>query len=368
MLEAGPRSPWLSRVVADLGHEVVVANPRQVALIARNQRKTDRLDAAVAGAAGAGRPRSCSPRSATGARQSQHDLAVVRGRDALVRSRTLLINHVRGAVKACGAALPSCTAEAFHRKVAGHIPDGLRPALLPLVEAIGELTARIAAAGREVEALCEAHPETAALRQVTGVGPITALTFVLTIEDPGRCPKNREVAAYPGLVPRQRDSGKRQPQLGISRSGDPGLRRLLVQAAHYILGPFGPDTDLRRRGERYAGTGAGNAKKRAIVAVARRLAVLLLALWKTGEVYEPLRYRQTSNRFVQGRLVLNPWEYLPGGVAATSTTITGLMTRVEYTVEVRAVNGNGPGLWSLPDYFTVGPPDEICDIIDQLTP
>ena len=217
---------------------------------------------------------------------------MVRARDALVRTRTLLINHVRGAVKACGAALPSCTAGAFHRKMADHIPGGLRPALLPLVEAVGELTARIAAAGREVEALCEAHPETAALRQVTGVGPITALTFVLTVEDPSRFPKNREVGAYLGLVPRQRESGARAPQLGIAKSGDAGLRRLLVQAAHYILGPFGPDTydtDLRRWGERYAGTGAGNAKKRAVVAVARRLAVLLLALWKTGEVYEPLR-------------------------------------------------------------------------------
>ena len=113
---------------------------------------------------------------------------------------------------------------------------------------------------------------------------------MLTVEDPARFPKNREVAAYLGLVPRQRDSGEREPQLGISRSGDPGLRRLLVQAAHYILGPFGPDTDLRRWGERYAGTGARNAKKRAVVAIARRLAVLLLALWKTGEVYEPLRH------------------------------------------------------------------------------
>ena len=289
VIEAGPRSPWLSRLVADLGHELVVANPRQVALIARSQRKTDRLDAAWLARLGRFDPELLAPihhRS----EQSQHDLAVVRARDALVRSRTLLINHVCGAVKACGAALPSCTAEAFHRKVAGHIPDGLRPALLPLVEAIGELTARIAAAGREVEALCEAHPETRALRQVTGVGPITALTFVLTVEDPGRFPKNREVGAYLGLVPRQRESGERAPQLRISKSGDAGLRRLLVQAAHYILGPFGPDTDLRRWGERYAGTGAGNAKKRAVVAVARRLAVLLLALWKTGEVYEPLRH------------------------------------------------------------------------------
>ena len=160
VIEAGPRSPWLSRVVADLGHEVVVANPRQVALIAGSQRKTDRLDAAWLARLGRFDPELLAPirhRS----EQSQHNLAVVRARDALVRSRTLLINHVRGAVKACGAALPSCTAAAFHRKTADHIPDGLRPALLPLVEAIGELTVRIAAAGREVEALCEAHPETA---------------------------------------------------------------------------------------------------------------------------------------------------------------------------------------------------------------
>ena len=289
VLEAGPRSPWLSRLVAELGHGVVVANPRQVALIAGNQRKTDRLDAAWLARLGRFDPQLLAPirhRS----EQSQHDLAVVRARDALVRSRTLLINHVRGAVKACGAALPSCTSEAFHRKAAEHLPAALMAALLPLVETTGELTARIAAAGREIEALCEAHPETAALRQVTGVGPITALTFVLTIEDPSRFPKSREVGAYLGLVPRQRDSGERAPQLGISKSGDAGLRRLLVQAAHYIPGPFGPDTDLRRWGERYAGTGARNAKKRAVVAVARRLSVLLLALWKSGEVYEPLRH------------------------------------------------------------------------------
>ena len=208
VLEAGPRSPWLSRLVADLGHEAVVANPRQVALIARSQRKTDRLDAAWLARLGRFDPELLAPIRHRSER-SQHDLAVVRARDALVRTRTLLINHVRGAVKACGAALPSCTAEAFHRKMGDHIPDGLRPALLPLVETIGELTARIAAASGEVDALCEAYAETAALRQVTGVGPITALTFVLTIEDPGRFPKNREVGAYLELVPQQRESGER---------------------------------------------------------------------------------------------------------------------------------------------------------------
>ena len=132
------------------------------------------------------------------------------------------------------------------------------------------------------------------------MGPITALTFVLTIEDPGRFPQNREVGAYLGLVPRQRESGERAPQLRISKSGDAGLRRLLVQAAHYILGPFGPDTDLRRWAERYAGTGARNAKKRAVVAVARRLAVLLLALWKTGEVLRAASPRRCPGGRVAG--------------------------------------------------------------------
>ena len=275
--------------MADLGHEVIVANPRQVALIARSQRKTDRLDAEWLARLGAS-TRSCSPRSATGASRASTTSPLCAPATRWCApgrcSSTTCAGPSRLAAPRCRRARPRPSTA----RRAEHIPDGLRPALLPLVETIGELTARIAAASREVEALCEAHPETRALRQVTGVGPITALTFVLTIEDPGRFPKNREVGAYLGLVPRQRESGERAPQLGIGKSGDAGLRRLLVQAAHYILGPFGPDTDLRRWGERYAGTGAGNAKKRAVVAVARRLAVLLLALWKSGEVYEPLRH------------------------------------------------------------------------------
>ncbi len=127
------------------------------------------------------------------------------------------------------------------------------------------------------------------LRQVPGVGPITALYYVLTIEDPSRFAKSRSVGAYVGLRPRQRDSGEQQPQLRITKAGDALLRRFLVSAAHYILGPFGPDTDLRRAGLRMSERGGNAAKKRAIVAVARRLAVLLHRLWVTGEAYEPLR-------------------------------------------------------------------------------
>ena len=288
VLEVGPRSPWLSRMFAALGHDVVIANPRQVALIARSQRKTDRSDAEQLARIGRFDPKLLSPvqhRSAA----AQADLQVLRSRDALVRARTALINHVRGGVKAWGAALPSCTAPAFHRAVAGHIPEELRPALLPLLRQIEHLSEEIRHADQEIAALCERYPETAALRQIVGVGPITSLTFVLTIEEPQRFPKNREIGAYLGLVPRSRDSGERQPQLRITKQGDMALRRVLTQAAHYILGPFGPDSDLRRWGLAYAESGAGNAKKRAVVAVARRLAVLMLALWKSGEVYEPLR-------------------------------------------------------------------------------
>jgi transposase len=186
--------------------------------------------------------------------------------------------------------LPRTTAHAFHHKVSDHIPEPLRPALQPLLEMIGELTTRVGAADHEVEALCTRYPETKALRQIVGVGPLTALTYVLTVEDPGRFTHSRDVGPYLGLVPRQRDSGGHTSQLGISKAGDAHLRRLLVNCAHYILGPFGPDSDLRRWGERYSAAGAKNARKRAVTAVARKLAVLLHALWVSGEVYEPLRH------------------------------------------------------------------------------
>jgi len=143
---------------------------------------------------------------------------------------------------------------------------------------------------REVGRLCrERYPETSLLRQVPGVGAITALYSVLTIEDPSRFAKSRSVGAYVGLRPEQRDSGEQSPQLRITKAGDRLLRCLLVSCAHSILGPFGPDTDLRRAGLRMAERGGQAARKRAIVAVARRLAVLLHRLWVTGEAYEPLR-------------------------------------------------------------------------------
>jgi transposase len=186
--------------------------------------------------------------------------------------------------------LPKCPARTFHKRAAAHIPEALRPALEPVLEQIASLTERIRQYDRRLEAICKDHyPETELLRQVEGVGPITALTFVLTLEDPYRFEKSRSVGAYLGLVPARDQSGDRDPrEKRISKEGDEMLRRLLVGSAHYILGPFGSDSDLRRHGEKIASRGGKNAKKRAAVAVARKLAVLLHRLWVSAEVYDPL--------------------------------------------------------------------------------
>ncbi len=216
-------------------------------------------------------------------------MALIRSRQALVGSRTQLVNHVRGAVKSFGGRLPKCPARSFHKRAAAHIPEALLPALGPVLEQIGSLTERIREYDRRLETISlERYPETELLCQVEGIGPLTALTFVLTLEDPRRFERSRSVGAYLGLVPATYRSGDRDPQKRISKEGDEMLRKLLVGSAHYVVGPFGKDSDLRRHGEKIASRGAKNAKKRAVVAVARKLSVLLHQLWVTGELYDPL--------------------------------------------------------------------------------
>jgi transposase len=193
-------------------------------------------------------------------------------------------------VKAMGARVPSCSAESFHKRVFAELPEELKPALRVVIDTIAALTREIRGFDRCIEILAsKQYPETELLRQVSGVGPVTALSFVLTVEDPRRFRISRSVGAYVGLQPRRSQSGKEDPELRITKAGDHDLRRLLIGSAHYIMGPFGPDTDLRRWGLALAARGRKNAKKRAIVAVARKLAVLLHRLWITAEVYEPLR-------------------------------------------------------------------------------
>lgn len=290
VLEVGTHSPWVSRCVTRQGHEGIVANPRRVRLIAENDSKTDGVDAELLARLGRVDPSLLKPIVHRGA-QAQKDRILLQARDGFVRARTQLVNQVRGLAKTLGTRAPACSTEVFAKRARASLPEDLFPGLSTLLETIEELTRTIREMDQEVERVCESrYPETALLRQVKGVGPITALCFVLTIEDPTRFAKSRSVGAYLGLRPKHRNSGEQQPQLRITKGGDRLLRRLLVSAAHYILGPFGPDTDLRVCGLRMAERGGKSAKKRAVVAVARRLAVLLHRLWVTGQEYEPLRH------------------------------------------------------------------------------
>jgi transposase len=293
-IEAGTHSPWASRVLEECGHEVLVANSRKLRLIYSNKRKTDEIDAENLARLARLDPKLLYPLKHRG-EDSQAHMALIRSRQALVGCRTQLVNHVRGAVNSFGGRLPKCPARSFHKRASEHIPEALRPALGPILEQIGSLMERIRDNERQLEAISnECYPETNLLRQVEGIGALTALTFVLTLEDPSRFERSRCVGAYLGLVPARDQSGDRDPQKRISKEGDEMLRRLLVGSAHYILGPFGSDSDLRRHGEKIASGGAKNAKKRAVVAVARKLAVLLHSLWMSGELYEPLRNAERS--------------------------------------------------------------------------
>ena len=287
-IEAGTHSPWVSRLLKECGHEVLVANARKLGLIYANKRKTDEIDAENLARLARLDPKLLYPLQHRGENAQAH-MAIIRSRQALVGCRTQLVNHVRGAVKSFGRRLPKCPARSFHKRAAEHIPEALLAALEPVLEQIGSLTERIREYERQLETISkESYPETDLLRQVEGIGPLTALTFVLTLEDPYRFERSRSVGAYLGLVPATDRSGDRDPQRRISKEGDEMLRKLLVGSAHYILGPFGSDSDLRRHGEKIASRGGKNAKKRAVVAVARKLAVLLHRLWISGEVYDPL--------------------------------------------------------------------------------
>jgi transposase len=288
-METGTHSPWVSRQLTQMGHEVIVAHARNVRLIGESSRKDDQLDARTLARLARIDPGLLGPvrhRSA----QAQIHLTVIRARAALVGTRTALVNAARGLTKSYGERLKKCGTEQMNRDSAKGLSQELRDALDPLLGEIESLNERIAEYDRRIEHIAtEVHPEVARLKQVKGVGTLIALTYVLTLDDPHRFRRSRDAGCFLGLRPGRRNSGNSEPQLHISKEGDRYLRTLMVQGAHYILGPFGQDSDLRRWGRKLAERGGKNAKKRAVVAVARKLAVLLHKLWVSKEVYEPLR-------------------------------------------------------------------------------
>lgn len=293
-LEVGTHSPWVSRWLKRLGHEVIVANARQLKLISESSRKSDKLDAEFLARLARADRKLLGPVQHR-SEEAQADLMAVRVRAQLVELRTQAVNAVRGLVKSFGQRLPKCDADNLGRGHAADLEPAIREHAERLLAVVEQLSEQIAACDRELGQISKKRygQETAQLQQVVGVGPITALSFVLTLEDPQRFRHSRDVGCYLGLRPKSQQSGNSEPEMRISKEGDPYLRKLLVQCAQYILSRRGPDTDLKRWGLQIAAKGKKKAKRRAVVAVARKLAVLLHRLWVSGRRYEPLRHNGT---------------------------------------------------------------------------
>lgn len=295
-IEAGPHSPWISRLLSRCGHEVIVANPAKIPSISRSRSKSDWRDAEQL-ARMARFDRTMLHEIRHRSEQAQKDLQVIRSRDASVQARSKLISHVRCTVKAHGQQVARCSTDAFASRARTTIQPELLEIITPILDAIDQLSLVIRTYDQRIEMLARTrYPDTKWLTQIKGVGALTALAYMLVLDDASRFRSSRMVGAYLGLTPARDQSGDMDPQKGISKEGDRLMRRLLVQSGHYILGPFGVDCDLRRHGEAIAKRGGKNAKKRAAVAVARKLAVLLHHLWITKDSYMPLFNAKTTEQ------------------------------------------------------------------------
>jgi transposase len=295
VIETGTHSRWIAQLLELLGHEVIVGNARKLKLISENNQKSDKVDAQLLSKLGCANWEGLLNPVYQRSQATHSDLLLIRSREALVEIRTALINHVRGTVKSFGSRVSQCGSEAFAETARQEIPHPLQPALSGVLETLDEINEQIYHYDCQVRQISgtKYQEATRRLMQVSGVGPLTALAFVLTIEEKDRFEKSRDVGPYLGLVPKKRQSGERDPHLGITKTGDEMLRKLLVNCSHHILGQHGQDSDLRRWGLAVVRgaekKGSKGSRKLAAAAVARKLAVLLHRLWVTGAEYEPLR-------------------------------------------------------------------------------
>ncbi len=287
-LETGGQTNWVRRRLAAMGHEALVANAKRLKLIWDTHSKDDRRDALFLATIALRWPEllhAVKPRSL----ESEHNRAMLRSRACLVDGRVKLMNNVRGVLKSLGVRLPKPGIEAFVRRVLEKIPAELREQLEPMLRVIEQMSAQIRVYDKQVLELSHERyrEQTKRLLSVRGVGPLTALTFVLELDgDVARLSNSRAAGAVVGLRPSRKESGESKPELGITKTGNRMLRRYLVQCAHYVLGRNGLDCALKRWGLKLAGT-SKRGKKRAAVAVARKLAVLLHTLWRTDEDFDP---------------------------------------------------------------------------------
>jgi transposase len=286
-LEAGTHSAWISQLLTSLGHEVIVANARNLRMISDSNAKNDRADARMLARLARVGPDLLSPVEHR-TTEVQCDLAIVRAREVAVTTRTRMINAVRGLVKTMGCRLPAVDSCSFATRAAELCPPQLKDAISPLLRMIHQLTAEIRNYDRlVVRKAAKEYPQSAAICSIPGVGSLTALTMMLLMNnDPQKFATSRDAGAYFGLRPRQKESGQNKPELGITKAGDRLFRRLATQSAQYVLGSFGRDCALRRWGLSLASKGSKSAKKRAIIAVARKLVVLMHHLWQTQESFD----------------------------------------------------------------------------------
>jgi transposase len=286
-MEAGVHSIWISEQLQEFGHEVIVANVRELRAISHSDRKSDQVDAEKLARYARLDPEILRPISHRTVEQ-QEALTLIRARELLVRLRTAAVNAVRGLTKACGYRMPASSTRCFAQRGHAAMPPGLKLALGPVLEQIAEMTLKIKQYDREIQRMTQAeYAETQPLLTIHGVGHITALTFVLTLSNKERFGRSRDVGCYLGLRPRRSQSGEHDPQLGITKAGNAYLRSLLIECANHILRPHGRDSALRQWGLHLAARGGKQAKSKAVVAVARKLAVLLHRLWTTQEPYMP---------------------------------------------------------------------------------
>lgn len=281
-LETGTHSPWASRTIPRFGNDVIVATSRVLQLVCTSRHKSDRIDAEKLARLDVKLLAPVQHRT----KHTQQGLELLRSRSALIRSRTRLINYVRGVVKSFGYRTPPGSAAHFPALACKVVLEALAGAMLPALTVLEGITVQINALEGEItEFAAREYHEVALLTQVPGDGLITALTFVLTLEDPRRFENSRIVGAYLGLVPGRRQSLARDDKTGITKQGDAALRVLPVQCVQYILRRSSPDSDLKRHVIKIAAANRTGGKQ---AAVACKLAVLLHALWATGGVYEPL--------------------------------------------------------------------------------
>lgn len=305
-IETGGETNWVRRQLTALGHQVTVANAKRLKVLTDTHSKDDRRDARLLAEIQLRWPRLLQPVQPRSLESERHR-ALLKLRQSVVETRVKLLNSARGVLKSFGIKPPRASAEAYVRKVRPLVPDELRPALEPLLDAIEAVGVQIRRYDRTVVELCEERywRSTRRMRSIKGVGPLTALAFTLELDDEvGRLESSRAAGALVGLRPKRRDSGESEPDLAITKAGNRMLRTLLIQCAQYLLGR-GDDSALRRWGLGLAErSGTKRGKRRAVVATARKLAVLLHTLWRRDEDFEP---------WPQGE---------PAGAAASAATVS----------------------------------------------